>query len=65
MPKRVRHLCGTATPDLTAAIAAELEVLPGACAIERFPDGEISAELLEPVRRRALLVQLLVAASRQ
>jgi ribose-phosphate pyrophosphokinase len=37
-----------------------LEVLPGACAIERFPDGEISAQLLDSVRRKEVfLVQSL------
>ncbi len=43
-----------------AAVAADLEVLPGACTIERFPDGEISAQLLESVRRKEVfLVQSL------
>ena len=56
MPKEFVIFAGTANPDLTAAIAAELEVLPGACAIERFPDGEISAELLEPVRRKEVFL---------
>ncbi|HEX5549450.1 MAG TPA: ribose-phosphate pyrophosphokinase [Nitrospira sp.] len=56
MPREFVIFAGTANPDLTAAIAAELEVLPGACAIERFPDGEISAELLEPVRRKEVFL---------
>jgi ribose-phosphate pyrophosphokinase len=51
---------GTANPDLTAAIAAELGMCPGACAIERFPDGETSVRLLESVRRKEVfLVQSL------
>ncbi len=31
---------GTANPELAVAIAAELGVVPGACTIDRFPDGE-------------------------
>jgi ribose-phosphate pyrophosphokinase len=51
---------GTANHDLMSAIAADLEVLPGACTIERFPDGEVSAQLCEPVRRKEVfLVQSL------
>ena len=43
-----------------SAVAADLEVLPGACTIERFPDGEVSAQLLESVRRKeVVLVQSL------
>lgn len=43
-----------------SAVAADLEVLPGACTIERFPDGEVSAQLLESVRRKEVfLVQSL------
>ena len=47
---------GTANPDLTSAIAAELKVLPGASTIKRFPDGEISVELLESVRRKEVFL---------
>lgn len=43
-----------------SAVAANLEVPPGACTIERFPDGEVSAQLLESVRRKEVfLVQSL------
>jgi ribose-phosphate pyrophosphokinase len=43
-----------------SAIAADLGVPPGACTIERFPDGEVSAQLLESVRRKEVfLVQSL------
>jgi ribose-phosphate pyrophosphokinase len=49
---------GTANPALTTAIAAALGVRPAACGVERFPDGEISVRLDEPVRgREVLLVQ--------
>lgn len=47
---------GTANPDLTAAIATELGMLPGACVIERFPDGETSVQLLESVRHKAVFL---------
>lgn len=49
---------GTANPALAAAIAAELGVRTAACAIERFPDGEVSVRLDESVRdREVFLVQ--------
>ncbi|MGD9763443.1 MAG: ribose-phosphate diphosphokinase [Candidatus Binatia bacterium] len=49
---------GTANPPLSAAIARELGVEIGACAVDRFPDGEVSLRLLEPVRRKdVFLVQ--------
>lgn len=49
---------GTANPGLAAAIAAELGVRLGACTIERFPDGETTVRLDEPVRGRdVFLVQ--------
>jgi ribose-phosphate pyrophosphokinase len=47
---------GTANPDLTAAIAADLGMLPAACAIERFPDGETAVQLLESVRRKEVFL---------
>ncbi len=47
---------GTANADLAAAIAAELGMLPGTCAIERFPDGETSVRLLESVRRKEVFL---------
>jgi ribose-phosphate pyrophosphokinase len=51
-------LSGTANPPLASAVAAELGVQLGACAIDRYPDGEIAIQLLEPVRRREVyLVQ--------
>ena len=43
---------GTADPDLAEAVAAGLGVQPGACSVERFPDGEVSVRLEESVRGR-------------
>lgn len=49
---------GTANPRLAGAIARELGITPGACEIDRFPDGEINVRLGEPVRgREVFLVQ--------
>jgi ribose-phosphate pyrophosphokinase len=49
---------GTAVPDLAAAIARDLGLRLGACAVERFPDGETWVGLDEPVRGRdVFLVQ--------
>ncbi|HKY72704.1 MAG TPA: ribose-phosphate pyrophosphokinase [Nitrospira sp.] len=60
MPKEFVIFAGTASHDLMSAVAANLEVPPGACTIERFPDGEVSAQLLESVRRKEVfLVQSL------
>jgi len=47
---------GTANPELAAGVARELGVPLGACAIERFPDGELSVRLDEPVRGREVFV---------
>src|SRR5436853_1588176 len=47
---------GTANPDLAHSIARELGVSLGACAIERFPDGETSVRLDEPVRGREVFI---------
>jgi ribose-phosphate pyrophosphokinase len=47
---------GTANPDLAEAIAAGLGVRPGACSVERFPDGEVSVRLDESVRGREVFV---------
>lgn len=60
MPREFVIFAGTASHDLMSAVAADLEVLPGACTIERFPDGEVSAQLLQSVRRKEVfLVQSL------
>jgi ribose-phosphate pyrophosphokinase len=47
---------GTAIPDLASAIARELGVRPGLCAVERFPDGEVSVKLEESVRRKEVYI---------
>jgi ribose-phosphate pyrophosphokinase len=49
-------LSGTANPPLAAAVARELGVSPGACLVQRFPDGELSVQLLESVRSKEVLV---------
>ena len=56
MPREFVIFAGTANPGLTAAIAADLGMFPGACAIERFPDGETSVQLLESVRRKEVFL---------
>jgi ribose-phosphate pyrophosphokinase len=47
---------GTANADLARAIAAELGVRLGASVVERFPDGEVSVRLDEPVRGREVFI---------
>jgi ribose-phosphate pyrophosphokinase len=47
---------GTANTGLAEAVARELGVRLGACAVERFPDGETSVRLDEPVRGREVFV---------
>ena len=47
---------GTANPDVAARMARELGVELGACAIERFPDGEVTVRLNEPVRGRDIYI---------
>jgi ribose-phosphate pyrophosphokinase len=55
---RFTLIAGTANPGLATAIARELGVQVGACAIDRFPDGEVAVQLLEPVRgKEVFLVQ--------
>jgi ribose-phosphate pyrophosphokinase len=54
-------LAGSATGALTAAVARELGIRVGARTVERFPDGEISVVLDEPVR--GLDVFVLVSTS--
>jgi ribose-phosphate pyrophosphokinase len=41
---------GSANPALAAAVVRELGVVPGACSVERFPDGETTVRVLESVR---------------
>jgi ribose-phosphate pyrophosphokinase len=47
---------GTANPELAAAIARHLGVRLGSCNIERFPDGELTVRLDEPVRRKEVFI---------
>lgn len=47
---------GTANPALASAIARALGVEPGACTVDRYPDGEVSVGLLEPVRRKEVFL---------
>jgi ribose-phosphate pyrophosphokinase len=49
-------LAGTANPTLAAAVADILGVRLGGCRIARFPDGEISPQLLEPVRHKTVFL---------
>ena len=41
---------GTAHPRLADAVARALGTRRGACAVERFPDGEVSVRFEEPIR---------------
>jgi ribose-phosphate pyrophosphokinase len=47
---------GTANAELAASVARELGVQLGACEVERFPDGEPSVRLDEPVRGREVFI---------
>jgi ribose-phosphate pyrophosphokinase len=47
---------GTANTDLAAAVAHTLGVRLGNCRSERFPDGEIAVQLLEPVRHKTVFL---------
>ena len=47
---------GTANSELAVKVARELGVELGACTIERFPDGETSVRLDEPVRKREVFI---------
>lgn len=47
---------GSASADLATSIAQHLGIRVGASSIERFPDGEISVRLDEPVRGREVFI---------
>ena len=49
-------LAGSSHPRLAIAVAEELALPLGACAVERFPDGETTVHLNESVRRRSVFV---------
>lgn len=52
----VRFFCGSANPELAAAVAARLRIPLGKRKLERFPDGEIHARLEETVRGRDVYI---------
>jgi ribose-phosphate pyrophosphokinase len=47
---------GTANPELARRVARALGVPLGDCTVERFPDGEISVRLNQPVRGREVFI---------
>jgi ribose-phosphate pyrophosphokinase len=47
---------GTAHPALAADIANQLRVTLGRCRVERFPDGEVTAEVQQSVRGRDVFI---------
>lgn len=47
---------GTANTSLAEEIARELNVRLGECSVGRFPDGEVGVQLLQPVRRKEVLL---------
>lgn len=53
--------CGSSHGDLGAEISSELKVPLGRISLKQFPDGEISAEILENVRGRDAFVLQSVA----
>jgi ribose-phosphate pyrophosphokinase len=56
IPRPYVLLAGTGHPTLAAEIAARLGVSLGACRVERFPDGEVAAELEQSVRGHDVFV---------
>jgi ribose-phosphate pyrophosphokinase len=49
-------LCGNASRSLAAAVADSVGVPLGAAVVERFPDGEVSVEIRDPVRDKDVFV---------
>ena len=47
---------GRANVALATGVAVEMGARLGACSVERFPDGELSVRLDEPVRGREVLI---------
>jgi ribose-phosphate pyrophosphokinase len=47
---------GTANPRLAEAVARALGVPLGAADVERFPDGEVTVHVREPVRRKEIFI---------
>jgi ribose-phosphate pyrophosphokinase len=56
MAQEFALFAGTPNPTLASAIARHLDMRLGACAVERFPDGELSVQLREPVRRKEVFI---------
>lgn len=56
MKEDIRLFAGSANPPLAAAISRELGVPLSASEVERFPDGEVSVQLGEPVRRKEVFI---------
>ena len=56
MTRDFRIFSGTANEELAELIARALGVRLAASTVSRFPDGEISVELLEPVRRKEVFI---------
>ncbi len=54
--KDLTFFSGTANPDLAAQVAAMLDIPLGGRIVERFPDGELSIQLQEPVRRKDVFI---------
>jgi ribose-phosphate pyrophosphokinase len=55
-PEDVILFAGTAHPALAESIAHNLGISPAKCSVQRFPDGEVSVELLETVRRKEVFL---------
>jgi ribose-phosphate pyrophosphokinase len=53
---QLRLFTGTANDELADRVAQGLSVRLGACAVSRFPDGEVSVEILEPVLERDVAI---------
>ena len=49
-------LSGTANPALAEDVGRLLGVRPGASAVRRYPDGELSVEIGEPLRQREVFI---------
>jgi ribose-phosphate pyrophosphokinase len=49
-------LTGSANPELARLVGRDLDVDLAKCVNERFPDGEVSVELGETVRRREVFI---------
>jgi ribose-phosphate pyrophosphokinase len=47
---------GSANPALAGAIARALDAQPGACVVDRFPDGNVAVQILESVRRKEVFL---------